>query len=378
MMGEKVPLCVPNLGPEELRSVKEVLDSGWLAHGPKNEELESRFADYIGCRHAISLNSCTSALYLGIRALGITGEIILPSFTFVASANAVVTAGAVPVFADIDYDTCNIDPDSIEERISSRTEAIMPVHFAGQSCDMERIMEIANRKGLAVIEDSAEAIGACWSGRKTGSFGVGCFSFFPTKNMTTGEGGMLTTEDPGLAEKVRTLANHGIPKTTMERAGQKLPWKRAAVQAGYNFRMCHLLAALGTVQLSKLDQMNALRRERAADLNGRLSGASLDLPIAHARAFHTYQTYTVKAKRVAIRDAFVLGLRRRGIEASVHFDPPVHLQPFYSGSAHNVLPITEQVSRCIMSLPLFPGLTSRQADAIAAAVHETEAELKDL
>jgi perosamine synthetase len=373
-MDDKIPLCVPSVGPEEVGAVLDVLRSGWLAHGPRNEELEAAFAGYVGCRHAVSLNSCTSALFLAIQALGITGEVILPSFTFVASANAVVTAGATPVFVDIEFGSCNIDPERIEEAVTARTEAIMPVHFAGQSANMDAIMEIAARHGLAVIEDSAEAIGATWSGRKTGSFGVGCFSFFPTKNMTTGEGGMLTTNDEDLANRVRTLANHGIPKGTLERGRAKAPWERAAVAAGYNFRMCHILAALGVVQLRRVDDMNTLRREHARDLTTRLEAVSMDLPVTNPQAFHTYQTYTAKVKKAEVRNAFVAGLRGRGVEASVHFDPPVHLQPFYLSKRYPAgeLPVTEQVSRSIVSLPLYPGLTLPQIDRIAAAVRDTE------
>src|SRR3989344_6438765 len=237
MENSKIPLCIPDIGDEEVNSVKEVLKSGWLVHGPKTKEFEKKFAGYTGTKKAISVNSCTSALQLVIQALGLKGEIIVPSFTFVASANAIVTAGCKPVFCDIDYDTCNIDPKKIEEKITKKTSAIMVVHYAGQSCEMDKIMEIAKKHNLVVIEDSAECIGGTFYGKKAGSFGIGCFSFFPTKNMTTGEGGMITLNDEKLAEKIKALSVHGILSTTFEREKKEKPWLRAASYAGYNYRM---------------------------------------------------------------------------------------------------------------------------------------------
>ena len=195
----KIPLCVPDIGEEEIKAVEEVLRSGWLAHGPKTKKFEEEFAKYIGVKHAISLNSCTSALQLAVFANNIKEEIILPSFTFAASANSIVTQGAKPIFCDVEYNTCNIDVEKIKELITDKTQAIMPVHYAGQSCDMKAIMEIAEDKNLVVIEDSAESIGGTFKlnneDRKTGSFSNGCFSFYPTKNMTTGEQKTLTQSE---------------------------------------------------------------------------------------------------------------------------------------------------------------------------------------
>jgi len=206
----KIPLCRPYLGKEEYDAVKHVLDSGWLAHGPKGKEFEEAFARYIGVKRAVTLNSCTSALQLAIQAQKLRGEVILPSFTFPASANSIVIAGCRPVFAEVLPDTYNIDPEDIRKRITKKTAAIMPVHYAGQSCDMDEIMAIADKHGLKVIEDSAETLGGEFKGKKTGSFGTGCFSFFPTKNITTGEGGMLTTDDETLARDVEAYKAHGM------------------------------------------------------------------------------------------------------------------------------------------------------------------------
>lgn len=367
-----IPLSLPNLDEKELESIKDVLRSGWLAHGEKNLEFERNFASYLGVREAVSLNSCTSALFLALKALNIQGEVILPSFTFVATANAVVTAGATPVFVDIDYHTCNMDPSKIEARITPRTQAIIPVHYAGQSCRMDEILALASHYRLAVIEDSAETLGGTFKGRKTGSFGIGCFSFFPTKNITTGEGGMLTTDDPRLAAKVRAMAGHGIEETTLQREKKEKPWLRAATLAGYNFRMSNILAALGVEQLRKLDSMNAARRKHAEYLNKHLNREFLDLPVEAKDCVHVYQMYTVKVKHVD-RTRFILKLREKGIGASVHFDPPVHRQPFYANSGYSSkdLPVTEKVAASIVTLPLYPQLTQDQLDRMITAIEET-------
>ena len=367
-----IPLCIPNIGDEEVQAAVEIIKSGWLTHGPKNTEFEEEFAKYIGVKKAISLNSCTSALHLAIQALGIRGEVILPSFTFVASANAVITAGARPVFADIYYDTCNINPDDIEEKVTENTEAIMPVHYAGQSCEMDRIMEIANKHHLAVIEDSAETIGGEYKGKKSGSFGIGCFSFFPTKNITTGEGGMFTTNDEALADKVKSLIGHGISSTAFAREKSEKPWFRSASFAGYNFRMSNILAAIGVEQLKKLDEMNEKRRMHACYLNERLRDIDeIDLPVEDKYCKHVYQMYTIKVKN-RDRYNFVHQLRKKGIGASVHFDPPVHKQAYYveNGYGNLDLPVTEKVANSIVTLPMYPQLTLEEVDTIISAIQD--------
>lgn len=373
-----IPLCIPNIGDAELAAVEEVLRSGWLAHGSKNEEFEEKFASYIGVKHAITMNSCTSALQLAIEAQGITGEVIVPSFTFVASVNAIVTAGAKPVFVDIEYDTCNIDVSKIEGLISQNTESIMVVHYGGQSCDMDAIMNVAEKYGLAVIEDSAENIGGECKGKKTGSFATGCFSFFPTKNITTGEGGMLTTNDDELAEKVRALVGHGISSTTFKREKQQKPWFRAAILSGYNYRMSNVLAAIGVEQLKRVEQMNSQRREHAAYLTAKLDVISnIQVPIEREFNKHVYQMYTIKVKSGIDRDKFVIRLREEGVGASVHFDPPVHLQPRYKelGYTSDNLPMTEEIARTIITLPMYPQLTTEELDFIVNQVEKIAEEL---
>lgn len=369
----KISLSKPSIGKEEIKAVQKVLSSGWLTHGPKNQEFEERFARYVGTKYAVSLNSCASALFAVIKVLDLRGEIILPSFTFVASANAVVTAGAKPVFADVDWATGNIDPDDIERKITKKTQAIMPVHFAGQSCEMDKIMRIAKKHKLWVIEDSAEAIGAAFKNKKTGSFGIGCFSFFPTKNITTGEGGMITTNDKELIKKIKTLMGHGIPKLTDQRIKDVKPWYRAATMAGYNFRMSNILAAVGVEQMKKIDKMNILRRKQAAYLNKYLKDISeIEIPLQARNCKHVYQMYTIKLRK-GNRDMFVKKLKKKGIEASVHFDPPVHLQSFYVKSYKHKkvdLPVTEKLSKSIITLPMYPGMKKKQLDYIVKSSEE--------
>ncbi|MBS3172178.1 DegT/DnrJ/EryC1/StrS family aminotransferase [Candidatus Woesearchaeota archaeon] len=373
-MKDKIPLCKIDTGEEELHLIKEVLESGWLAHGPKVKKFEEDFAKFIGVPHAIALNSCASALQAALMAYEFQKgtEVILPSFTFPASANAIHNAGLKPVFAEIREDTFNLDVGDLERRINQNTVAIMPVHFAGQSCEMDTIMELAKKNDIVVIEDSAEAIGSTYNGIKTGAFGVGCFSFYPTKNLTTGEGGMVTTSDKEIAEKVKAIRGHGIGTGAYEREKMTTPWIRVTTTEGYNFRMCEPLAAIGIAQLRKLKEMNIKRRENSQYLNDRLDGIEeISIPVELPNAIHTYQMYVIKLDEKVDRNSFVTKLRERGIEASVHFYPAVHLHDFYQsrfGYREGDLPITEMVSKKVVTLPMFPSLTKDQLDRIVDGV----------
>lgn len=367
-----IKLCIPDIQDAEISAATEAIQSGWLAHGPFNEKLEALFCNYIGVKHAITCNSCTSALFLVLKALNITGEVIIPSFSFVATANAVVTAGATPRFVDIDHATCNINPDKIRKAITPKTEAIMPVHFGGQCCRMDEIMKIAKENGLHVIEDTAETIGGTFKGKHAGSFGVGCFSFFPTKNITTGEGGLITTNDDNLARTCKAFISHGIDSTTYERQKAQMPWFRSAVFAGYNFRMSNVLAAIGYEQMKRLDEMNKARQMHARYLiNGLKDIESLEVPHPARNCEHVYQMFTIKLGGRFDRNTFVKRLNEGGIGASVHFYPAIHEQGFYKSHPEwmaDSLEVTKDVSERIVTLPMFPGLTREELDEIIAKV----------
>ncbi|MFC2121406.1 DegT/DnrJ/EryC1/StrS family aminotransferase [Bacteroidota bacterium] len=367
----KIPLCIPYIDEKEISQVVEVLKSGWFAHGAKNIEFEEQFAEFLGVKHSLSLNSCTSALQLAILANNIRGEVIIPSFTWVATANAVVTSGATPVFVDIDSKDGHINPNAIEAAINQNTEAIISVNFGGSVANMEAIQNICKKHGLLLIEDTAETIGGKYKKKLAGSYGIGCFSFFPTKNMTTGEGGMLTTNDGKLAQKVKSLLGHGIDKTTYERELKKKPWIRSASHAGFNFRMTNFQAAMGIEQLKKLNRMNELRRIHSFRLIENLENIeNIQLMSPNEHIYHVFQMFTIQVK-ADIRTQFVYYLRKNGIGASVHFDPPVHKQPYYQNNYNNPqLPETEKLSSEIVTLPMYPQLTNKQLDYIVEIIHK--------
>jgi len=364
----KIPLSRIFIDTEEFKAVEDVLKSGWLTHGSKTTEFEKAFADYLGIKHAIAMNSCTSALFLALVANNIKGEVLVPSFTFVASVNAIKTAGAKPVFVDINYHDCNVNSELLDDYITPKTQALMVVHYAGQCCNMDRISEFVKRNNLILIEDSAETIGGTFDNKRSGNWGIGCFSFFPTKNITTGEGGMLTTNDDELAHKVRTLISHGIEKSTFQRLKENKSWARIAVLPGYNFRLNNISAAIGVEQMKKIDKMNSLRRDHSFYLIERLRNVEeIDLPLENQKCKHVYQMFTIKMKK-GNRDDLVLKLKEQGIEASVHFDPPVHSHPAYSEYNNIQLPVTERVAKKIVTLPMFPQLTQSMIERIASAI----------
>lgn len=373
MTQNKIPLAFPQIEQEEKEAVLKVLESGWLTHGEYNQKLERDFADFIGVKHAITMNSCTSALEISLKAHDITKEVIIPSFTFVATANAVVTAGAIPVFCDVDIETRNTSAEHIELSITPNTEAVIVVHFGGQPCAMDDIVALCDKYGLLLIEDSAQTIGATWQGKQAGSFGIGCFSFFPTKNITTGEGGIVTCEDDTIAQKIRTLIAHGISPTAFAREKAQKPWFRSATMAGHNFRMSNILAAIGYYQLKKLNKMNDKRKALADQYDKDIKRRNLPIKTSKTQrgATHVYQMYTVQVDP-ANRDTLVHEMRRNGVEASVHFDPPVHLQQYYQEHYpdHRPLPNTEILAKSLMTLPLYPDLTRQEIDRVLDVMEE--------
>lgn len=364
----KIPLCLPAIGEEEINAVVKVLRSGWIAHGPKNHEFEDLFKRYVGVKYAITMNSCTSCLHLALEAMGIKGEVITPSFTFVATVNAIVLAGATPVLVDIDKDTRNISPQSIEEAVTNKTEALMVVHYAGLPADMPAIIDIAKKHNLRVIEDSAESLGGSYNGIKVGSYDVGCFSFFPTKNITTGEGGMLTTNNDALASRIRTMCAHGIDSTTFAREKAEKPWLRIASQFGYNFRLSNVLASIGVEQMKKINTLNSIRQQISDRyINNLRSLETVGFQKVPEGYVNSWQMFTILVDP-SIRDSLLFYLRDNGIGVSVHFDPPVHLQPLYTKLRKRTLDVTELVTNSIITLPIYPTMSMEDVDYVCDVI----------
>ena len=351
-----IPISVPLLGAEEKQAVLEAIDSGQLAQGARVEAFERAFAAYCGVKHAIATSSGTTALQTAVLAHGIgpDDEVVTTPFTFIASANAVVFARAKPVFADIHKRSYNLDPCLIEQVITPRTRAILPVHLFGNPCDMESIVRIAMRFGLAVIEDACQAHGAVVDGRKVGSFGTGCFSFYPTKNVTTAEGGMITTNDDELADRARLIRSHG----------QRQRYYHESI--GYNFRMTEIQAAIGLVQLGRLEGFVEKRRANAAYLTSRLQGVVTPMESPGSR--HVYHQYTIRV--VEGRDGLAEHLHARGIGTSVYYPLPVHKQVAYQKLGYaDQLPVAESACKEVLSLPVHPALSQEDLERIVQGVN---------
>jgi dTDP-4-amino-4,6-dideoxygalactose transaminase len=352
-----IPVARPHIGEEEKRAVMEVLDSGMLVQGPRVREFETRFAAFSGSAHAAAVSNGTAALHMALLAHGVGpgDEVITTPFSFVASASAILMTGAKPVFADIEPDTYCIDPAQIRARITTRTKALVPVHLYGQISDMEPIAAIAQEYGLAIVEDACQAHGASLNGKPVGAWGTACYSFYATKNMTTIEGGMITSNDPAFDAKVRLLRDHGSPR------------RYEHVSLGYNMRLTDLQAALGLTQLARLAEWNCRRQENAAGLNRRLANVKgVSLPVVRPGAVHVYHQYTL---RVAEREALIERLKEAGVGYGIHYPTPIHRQPLFLGLGYyDSLPISERASQEVLSLPVHPALTEADLDVIASAV----------
>lgn len=362
-MQMEVPRAKPMLGGEERRAVLNVLASGQFINGENVKKFEEEFAAYVGTKHAISLNSGTSALILSLMAYGAAGkEVITVANTFLATANAIELAGAKTVFVDPDPESFCIDPEKIEEKITPNTCAIIPVHLYGQSSDMGRIMEMAKKHNLAVIEDAAQAHGTLYRGKKCGSIGnAGCFSFFPTKNMTVaGDGGMVTTDDDGIAKKLLMLRNNGRFSSLSD-----------AEEFGTNNRLTEIPAAVGRVQLRRVDGWNKRRREIASIYGRELSGLKdITLPKELEYGFHVFHLYTIRAKR---RDELAEHLKKCHVGTSINYAIPLHMTAAfrrkynYSGGE---FPVSESLAREIVSLPMFPGLSDAEVAYVCKCIKE--------
>jgi len=348
-----IPAAKPLIGSEERAAVDRVLASGMLSQGPEVSAFEEEFSQLVAGRRCVAVNSGTSALHLALIAMGVKAgdEVIVPSFSFAASANAVRLAGAEPVFADIERESFCISPKAIESAITPRTSAIMPVHLYGHPAAMDRIMPIASKHGLAVIEDAAQAHAASLHGTLVGGFGLtGCFSFYPTKNMTTGEGGMVVTPDDQIARTMRVLRNQG-----MERQYQN-------EMIGFNTRMTDIHAAIGRVQLTKLAGWTETRQRNATVLNEGIKAAIP--PLVAEGAVHVYHQYTIRCSE---RDAMQAKLTDRGIGSGIYYPTPIHRLPSFGLTLD--LPETEKAARECLSLPIHPALSEKDLRAIIEAVN---------
>ncbi len=352
-----IPIARPLIGEDEIAAVVEVLRSGQLAQGPRVKAFEDAFAEWSGAVYAVAISSGTAAIHIALLAHGIGpgDEVITPSFSFIASANPILFVGARPVFADIEADYYTISPRALEEQVTSRTKAIIPVHMYGQFCDMQAIAEIAGEHDLIVIQDACQAHGARYQGKPVGDFGTACYSFYPTKNITTAEGGMLTTNDGEIAEKARMLRNHG----SQQRYNHEL--------LGYNLRMTDIQAAIGLGQLKKIDLWNEKRKANAAQLTELLSGIDgIEPPTIRPGADHVFHQYTV---RFSDRDRAADHLRSQEIGIGIYYPTPIYKQPLYQQLGYDLThPETERGCLEVLSLPVHPSLTSRELERIGEAV----------
>lgn len=354
-----IPAAQPLIGDEEREAVDRVLRSGMLAQGPEVKAFEDEFSQHVAGRHCVAVNSGTSALHMAFLAAGIGqgDEVIVPSFSFAATANSVALTGAAPVFADIEENYFNLDPAAVEAAITPRTKAIMPVHLYGHPAAMAEFESLCTKHGLLLLEDAAQAHDATLNGTPVGAFGLAAsFSFYPTKNMTSGEGGMVTTADEGVARMLRLLRNQGMEQR----------YKNEVV--GFNTRMTDIHAAIGRVQLTKLRGWTEARQRNAEFLSKNISGVVVP-PVAPG-ATHVYHQYTIRIVDHD-RDAFAEELTRRGVGNGVYYPTPIHRLPSFGLSLD--MPVTEAVAKQCLSLPVHPSLTHEQLETIVSAVNATAA-----
>lgn len=376
-----IPVARPSLGVEEEEAVLEVLRSGWVSQGPKVAEFERKFAEYVGAPHAVAVSSCTTALHLALVVSGVKpgDEVICPSLSFIATANAIVYAGARPVFVDIDETTYNIDPQRIEEAITPRTKAILVVHQIGLPAALDEIQEIGARHGLVVIEDAACAIGAEYHGRRIGAphTAMACFSFHPRKILTTGEGGMITTADAEVAARLRRLRQHAMGVSDLARHSASKVVVETYDEVGYNYRMTDLQAAVGLVQLQRLDGMLERRRELAARYSERLSALPwMMVPQTPAGSLHNFQSYMVRLRDDApiSRDDLMQELLDRGVSSRRGIMAIHREAPYCSGLWDAQLPVTNHVTDSALVLPLFHEMTDQDLDYVCDCIETISSE----
>lgn len=375
-----IPYNLPDLTEKEVSEVAETLKSGWIAKGPRTVEFEKQFARYVGAKHAVAMNSCTAALHVALLSAGIGpgDEVITTPMTFASTASTVIHTGATPVFADIDYSTGCIDPDEIEKKITKKTKAVVPVHYSGQVCDLDRIYELADKHGLFVSEDAAHALWSRYKGRLIGNrlHGTAAYSFYATKNLTTGEGGMLATDSDDIDAKARIWAGQGMSHNAWNRYAKGGKWRYDICEPGFKYNMFDIQAALGLVQLSRMEDMQA-RRLKIAEKYQREFGKidAVDPPFVPDYATHSWHLYVLRIRPELLtidRDRFITELNERNVGTSVHFIPVTEMSAYTKrfGFRRGDFPNTEKHFDRIVSLPLYPTLTDEQSDYVVAAVRD--------
>ena len=362
----KISLSKPSILKKEIEIINKSLGSGWLTHGPNNLKFEKNFSKFIKTKYAISMNSCTSALECALKVIKKKGEIIIPSWTWVSTANAVLNTGNTPVFADVDLNSRNLTAQHIKRKITNKTVGVIVVHYGGLPCQMKEIISLIKKHKIELIEDSAETLGATCDNKFTGSFGTGCFSFFPTKNITTTEGGMLSTNNKSHYEKIKLIIAHGIDKNL-----KKHFWHRESTLPGHNFRLPNHLAALGVSQLKRLNGFNKRRRIIAKKYDVFLNKFDnfFEVQKIDKNLSHSYQMYTflVNSK---YRNSLLYFLKSNNIEASAHFDPPLHRQKYLKKYSKERLKNTDDLSKKIITLPMYPDLKDGQIKKIQQKISQ--------
>ena len=377
---EFLPFHMPSIGEAEIEAVSQALRDGWISSGPRVAELEARFAEFIGCAHAVAVNSGTAALHLALEALGVGpgDEVIVPVMTFAATAEAALYLGARPVLVDCRPGTLEIDPAGIEAAITPATKAVVPVHHGGKVCDMDAVNAIARERGLAVVEDAAHALPAFQRERMAGTLAdAAAFSFYATKPLAAGEGGMITTDNEAVARRARVMRLHGITHGGEYRDKREGTWDYRIESAGFKYNMAEPQAAIALVQLGRQGEFLERRLAIARRYSDALAGvAGIEIPTVSGGREHAWHLYVIRLDTEALavdRAAFIAGLRKRNVGASVHFIP-LHLQPYYAeltGRGPGDFPVAEEAFERIVSLPIWPGMSDDDVDYVVEAVRDT-------
>lgn len=365
-----LPVSRPSTGKEELDAIEKVLKTGWLGLGSVVFDFENLLKDYLGVKNVIAVNTGTSAIHIALDAFGISAgdEVIVPSLTFAATIQAIIATGAAPVFCEINPETLNVDVADIRRRITSKTKAIVPVHYCGQACDMDELLALAGPKGIKVIEDAAHAFGSSYKGRKIGGFGdAACFSFDPIKNITCGEGGAVTLNDDEVAETIRRKRILGIDKDTWHRYRNERTWFYEVTDTGYRYHMSNINAAMGIEQFKKMDKFVSRKREITKRYDAEFRGLN-GIKVLHNEYNETAQfCYILRIEEG--RDKMMDFLKTRGVGSGVHYIPN-HIQPIFKKYVTGALPITDKVGEQILTLPLYYDMTDADVELVINCVKE--------